>query len=226
MLPTPTEDSTTTTTTTTNPGPCHRCAGSVVHPYAAGILALWLGPGCGATPRTPSPPPGRPPVPHPTPPELVALDSPDRRRADLCCRVAPATGDDPFVYPGQPSQPTSVCAGSGDCGSATASFAGTTTWPTAPGSLLSRPDIVVDKKPALAPAARPYFLPPVTPLPPSTTPFSPHPVTLADSTRVPGTRTPCPHTAVNPHHGSLREEGVPGRRQGWHQHQREHQPAT
>lgn len=130
-----------------------------------------VGPGCGATPRTPLSPPGRPPVRHPTPPELVAaLDSADRRATGLCCRVAPATGDDPFVCPGQSSQPTSVCAGFGDCGSAKPSFAGTTAWPTHPGSLLSGPDSVVDKKPALAPADRPYFLPPVTPLPLSTTP--------------------------------------------------------
>lgn len=80
--------------------------------------------------------------------------------------------------------PRPVCAGFGDCGSAKPSFAGTTTWPTHPGSLLLGPDSVVDKKPALAPADRPYFLPPVTPLPLSTTPSTtPSPaVTLADST--------------------------------------------
>lgn len=182
-----------------------------------------VGPGCGATPRTPLPP-GRPPVRHPTPPELVAaLDSADRRATGLCCRVAPATGDDPFVCPGQ----CALDLGIADLRShlSRGRRRGPLTpdhccWAQTASSIKSPPSHPLTGLTFSLPSRHSHCQPPHQPPHPPPSP-SPIPPTLVPGT----TRTPCPYAAVNPHHGGFREEGVPGRRQGWHQHQREHQPA-
>lgn len=159
VLPTPTKESTTTPTTTT------RCAGSVVHPYAAGILLL--GPGCGATPRTPPSPPDvhRSHIPHrpsswPSTPSTEELPT-----EELPTSVAVSPLRLETTPSSAPVSPRNLPACALDPGIADLRrhlSRGRRRGPLTPDHCCraqSPPDSVVDKKPALAPAARPYFLP-------------------------------------------------------------------